>query len=209
MEITKKQKITLLSIGLIVLMTYLLMLTISAIGKLNESKTIQSKNLNIGGIFGLNLGDSIESLKRNKEFSEINEHPDLYKYNYIAAKLKNNEYQRIYFYALPDSNKIYKIIYDTNDSKCDNLTGAFNRLRSIYGVGDYSFFDAFFNVKEINKDNKSIKVVCSSKNTDMAVMFSSYVSEKIIYLDKSLEIKVEDEYIKLKNKKLDNQLQLN
>lgn len=203
MDKTKKQKITLLSIGLIVLMTYLLMLTIAAIGKLNESKTIQSKNLNIGGIFGVNLGDSIESLKRNKEFSEINEYPDLYKSNYIAAKLKNNEYQRIHFYALPESNKIYKMIYDTNDSKCDNLAGTFNKLRSIYGVGDYSFFDAFGGSNIISKDNKSIKVICSSK------YFTGKESENIIYLDETLQSHLEDEYLNKKNKELDKTTSFN
>jgi hypothetical protein len=192
-----------LSIGLVVLIGYLSILTVSAINKMDESKTIQSQNLNIGGVFGVKLGDSVESLHNNKEFSEVKEYSDLYKYNYISARLQKDQYQRVDFYALPESNIIYKIVYDTDDTKCDNLDGTFNKLRTVYGVGDYSFFDAFGSLKIIRKDNKSIKVTCSSK------YFTGKSSENIIYLDETLESQREAEYLSHKSKKIDKTVQFN
>lgn len=199
----KKQKLTLISIIALILIGYITILAISAVNRLNESKNIQSKNLNIGGVFGVNLGDSIESINNNKEFEEVSEYPDLYKYNYIVAKVKNTKYQSIYFHALPESNVIYKIVYDTDDTKCDNLRGTFNKLRTIYGIGNYSFFDAFGDLKVINKDNKSIKVLCSS------AYLTGKASENIIYLDDELKNKLQDEYITHKNKKLDSKTRFN
>lgn len=198
-----KQQLMALSIGLVVLTGYLSILTVSAINKMAESKTIKSQNLDIGGVFGVKLGDSVKSIHNNKEFSEVNQYSDLYKYNYISAKLQKNEYQRVDFYALPESNIIYKIVYDTNDSQCDNLNGTFNKLRTVYGVGNYSFFDAFGALKIIRKDNKSIKVVCSSE------YFTRKSSENIIYLDETLESQREAEYLSNKIKKIDKTVQFN
>lgn len=198
-----KQQFSVLSIGLVILVGYLSILTVSAINKMAESKTVQSQNLKIGGVFGVKLGDNVESLYNNKEFSEVNEYSDLYKYNYISAKLQNNEYLRVDFYALPESNIIYKIVYDTNDTRCDNLNGTFDKLRTVYGVGDYSFFDAFGALKIISKENKSIKVVCSSE------YFTGKSSENIIYLDETLENQREAEYLSHKSKKLEKTVQFN
>lgn len=203
MDKIRKQRLTLISIGVVILIGYLTTLTISSINKLNESKAIQSKNLNIGGVFGVNLGDSIERIHSNKEFSEVRNFPDLYKFNYISAKLKDNQYQRVAFYALPESNIIYKIIYDTNDTKCDNLTGTFNKLRTIYGIGNYSFFDALGDLKIIKKDNKSIRIRCSSE------YFTGKASENIIYLDDKLESKLQNEYLLHKSNEIDIKAKFN
>lgn len=45
-----KQQFSVLSIGLVILVGYLSILTVSAINKMAESKTVQSQNLKIGGV---------------------------------------------------------------------------------------------------------------------------------------------------------------
>jgi hypothetical protein len=175
--------------------------------KLAELKGLETKNEPIGGMYGVNLGDNVESLFKNPNLFAIDKTNDSeMKYDYITTSVSgsNGESNKLIIYATKDSGTIYSIIYKNYiENNCEMADVAIKKLRSQYGLGNYNVVDSIFNMRSINKDNRSIYVSCGTE------IFESQNKMKIYYNDKVIEDKLNEEYEQYKIKRTNVDLKLN
>lgn len=204
MELNKKDVIIgslLISVVLIVITMYYGFI------KLADLKDLATKNEPIGGMYGVNLGDNVETLFRNPSLFAIDKTSDSEtKYDYITTSISgsNGQNNKLIIYATKDSGTIYEIIYKNYiENNCEMADVAINKLRNQYGIGNYNVVDSIFNMRSINKDTRSIYVSCGNE------MFENQNKMKIYYNDKAIEEKINEEYNKYKIKKTNVDLKLN
>lgn len=175
--------------------------------KLAELKGLETKNEPIGGMYGVNIGDNVESLFKNPNLFAIDKTNDSeMKYDYITTSVSgsNRESNKLIIYATKDSGTIYSIIYKNYiENDCEMADVAIKKLRSQYGLGNYNVVDSIFNMRSINKDNRSIYVSCGTE------IFESQNKMKIYYNDKVIEDKINKEYEQYKIKRTNVDLKLN
>jgi len=174
--------------------------------KNDQLKNNVYKNKDIGGMYGLNLGDFEDKIFKTKDLTRIyNRSFNDYKYDYYEALIKNTEYDEITIYTTKYTGKIYKMKYVSYiKNPCDVADAAMVSLREEYGLGDYNWFNALINDRIIDKKNRYIRISCR-ENT----FFTSHQSLSITYIDNELEKTVDDEYKKYIQKKADMDLKLN
>lgn len=181
-------------------------LTVYANVKKNEIEKLPSKNEPIRGIYGLILGDNINKISENKAISKVYSH--IYssnEYNYYAVKVKENSNIDLMIYTTKESGTIYKIEYKNDEGNaCEMAESGFDELRKQYGIGNVNLMDALFNVKSINKDNKSIKLSCIETS-----LFSKRGYFYITYLDDQIEKNIDIEYEQYKTRRTKENLKLN
>jgi hypothetical protein len=204
MELNKKNVI----IGSILISVVLIVITMYyGFIKLADLKDLETKNEPIGGMYGVNLGDNIETLFRNPNLFAIDKTSDSEtKYDYITTTVSGSdgESNKLIIYATKDSGTIYEIIYKNYiENDCTIADIAINKLRKQYGLGNYNVMDAIFNMKTINKDNRSIYVSCGTE------IFERQNKMKIHYKDKIIEDKINEEYKQYKIKRTNADLKLN
>ena len=174
--------------------------------KLAELKGLETKNEPIGGMYGVNLGDNIQSLFKNTNLFAIDKNSESEnKYDYFTASISgsNGQSNKLIIYATKDSGTIYEIIYKNYiGNNCEMADTAITKLRNQYGLGNYNVVDSIFNMKSITKENRSIYVSCGHD------MFDSQNKMKIHYNDKLIEDKINEEYNQYKIKKANIDLKL-
>lgn len=178
----KKLIMSLLILALIVLFTGFFG---NGVYKYNEMRNNTTyKNEPINGILGVKLGDDISVIK-TKSFSNIETYNDLdKKYTYTIAEIDGNH--NLIAYSLRNSNKIYKLTYESRNIKCNENNYTLDQLRDTYGVGEYNFFWAAGDVPFIKKGTREISISCS--------MSDSPKTEWISYVDFELERKIDSQY---------------
>lgn len=178
----KKLIISLLILALILLLTGFFGNGMYKYNKMRNNTTY--KNDPINGILNVNLGDDISVIK-SKNFSNIETYNDAdKKYTYTIAEIDGNH--NLIAYSLRNSNKIYKLIYESRNVKCNENNYTLEQLRDNYGVGEYNFFWAAGDVPFIRKGTREISISCS--------MTDSPRKEWISYVDFVLERKIDSEY---------------
>jgi hypothetical protein len=204
MELNKKDVI----IGSILISVVLIVITMYyGFIKLADLKDLETKNEPIGGMYGVNLGDNIETLFKNPNLFAIDKTSESEtKYDYVTATISgsNGQNNQLIIYATKDSGKIYEIIYKNYiENNCEMADTAITKLRNQYGIGTYNVMDAIFNMRSITKDNRSIYVACAND------MFDTRNKVKIYYNDKLIEDQINEEYRQYKIKKANVDLKLN
>lgn len=175
--------------------------------KLAELKGTETKNEPIGGMYGVSLGDNIETLFKNPNLFGIDKYSETEtKYDYVTASISGNNgtSNQLIVYATKDSGTIYEIIYKNYiENNCEMADASMTKLIKQYGLGNYNVIDAVFNMKTIVKDNRSIYVSCVNE------FFDSRNKVRIYYNDSLIEDTLNAEYQQYKIKKADVDLKLN
>lgn len=204
MELNKKDIV----IGSLVLTVIVIVITMYyGFIKLAELKGLETKNEPIGGMYGVNLGDNVETLFKNPNLFAIDKTSDIEtKYDYITTSISgsNGESNKLIIYTTKDTGTIYEIIYKKYiENDCEMANVAIKKLRSQYGLGNYNVVDSIFNMRSINKDNRAIYVSCGKE------LLESQNKMRIYYNDKVIEDKLNEEYEQYKIKRTNVDLKLN
>jgi hypothetical protein len=199
--------------GMILFVIVLAIITIGyGIYRVNELQSVVTKNEPIGGIYGVNLGDNIETLSKNTELKALDSYLDRdFEYNFFNASVASDNVDanawktnKITVYATKKSGTIYKIIYKNYvTDACDVAGITMDSLRNKYGLGQYTFLDAAFHAKKIIKDNRSIYINCGTSFGD------SNEKVTITYKDSKIEELIVEEYKQYIIENTNNNLKLN
>jgi len=197
-----------ITIGFLLISVVLIVITMYyGFIKLAELKDLETRNEPIGGMYGVNLGDNVETLFKNPNLFAIDKTSDSEtKYDYITTSVSGSdgESNKLIIYATKESGTIYEIIYKKYiENDCEIANVAIKKLRNQYGLGNYNIMDAIFNMKSIDKDNRSIYVSCGTE------ILERQKKMKIYYNDKIIEDKINEEYEQYKIKRLNVDLKIN
>lgn len=208
---TSREKIVVT--GMILFVVLLAIITTSyGIYRVNELQSVVTKNEPIGGIYGVNLGDNIDTLSKNTELKALDSYLDRdFHYNFFYASVASDNVDanawktnKITIYATKKSGTIYKIIYKNYvTDACDVADITIDSLRNKYGIGQYNFFDAAFHIKKIIKENRSIYINCGTSFGD------SNERVTITYEDNKIEALIDEEYEQYIIETTNNNLKLN
>lgn len=208
---TSREKIVVT--GMILFVVLLAIITTSyGIYRVNELQSVVTKNEPIGGIYGVNLGDNIDTLSKNTELKALDSYLDRdFHYNFFNASVASDNVDanawktnKITIYATKKSGTIYKIIYKNYvTDACDVADITMDSLRNKYGIGQYNFFDAAFHIKKIIKENRSIYINCGTSFGD------SNERVTITYEDNKIEALIDEEYEQYIIENTNNNLKLN
>ena len=208
---TSREKIVVT--GMLLFVVLLAIITTSyGIYRVNELQSVVTKNEPIGGIYGVNLGDNIDTLSKNTELKALDSYLDRdFHYNFFNASVASDNVDanawktnKITIYATKKSGTIYKIIYKNYvTDACDVADITMDSLRNKYGIGQYNFFDAAFHIKKIIKENRSIYINCGTSFGD------SNERVTITYEDNKIEALIDEEYEQYIIENTNNNLKLN
>jgi len=199
--------------GMSLFVVFLAIITIGyGINRLNRLQSEVTKNEPIGGIYGVNLGDNIDTLSKNTELKGLDTYNfrDI-KYNLLTASVASDnadsnilKTNKITVYATKESGTIYKIVYKNYvTDACDVADITMDSLRHKYGLGQYNFFDAAFHIKKIIKENRTVYINCGTNFSD------SNERVTITYEDSKIEALIDEEYKRYIIENTNNNLKLN